>query len=79
MNLKENDESLLIDFCLRRLDDRTALAVGQRMERDAEFCLLHQNIARSLQALNLLPEPEAPRTSSAGRWRESARPDRPTR
>ena len=60
MNQKENDEALLIDFCLRQLDESTAAAVRQRMGRDDEFRLLHQNIARSFQALNLLPEPEAP-------------------
>jgi hypothetical protein len=60
MNAQENDVSLLIDFCLDQLDAQTALAVRQRMQRDADFRALHQNIARSFQALNLLPEPEAP-------------------
>lgn len=60
MNAQENDESLLIDFCLGKLDAMTASAVRQRIQRDADFSALHQNIARSFQALNLLPEPEAP-------------------
>ena len=60
MNPNENDELLLIDFCLRQLDERTAAAVRQRMERDADFLLLHQNISYSLGALKLLPEPQAP-------------------
>jgi lipoprotein-anchoring transpeptidase ErfK/SrfK len=60
MNAQENDESLLIDFCLGKLDAMTASAVRQRIGRDDEFRSLHQNIARSFQALNLLPEPEAP-------------------
>ena len=60
MNAHENDESLLIDFCLGQLDAMTASAVRQRIGRDDEFRSLHQNISRSFQALNLLPEPEAP-------------------
>lgn len=60
MNAQENDESLLIDYCLGQLDEPTSIAVAQRLARDGDFSALHRSVANSLGALKLLPEREPP-------------------
>ncbi|MCL2700776.1 MAG: hypothetical protein FWE88_03675 [Phycisphaerae bacterium] len=60
MNAKHNDETLLIDFHLRRLDEPHAHEVRRRVEEDAAFASASRDVAHALGAVNLLPEREPP-------------------
>ncbi len=54
------DEALLIDFLLGRCDSAAAADVRRRLERDAAFRRLHDNIASTLAAVDLVGEVEPP-------------------
>ena len=53
------DEKLLIDYLLDRCDEAARRAVDARLEKDADFRALRDDIANAGDALMLLPAPEA--------------------
>ena len=60
MSANKNDEITLVDFHLEQLDEPEAKLVRKRLEEDAEFRQLSQDLANTFAAVDLLPEREAP-------------------
>ena len=54
------DEALLIDFLLGRCDDAAAADVRRRLEGEAALRRLRDNVARTLEAVNLVGQDEPP-------------------
>jgi prepilin-type processing-associated H-X9-DG protein len=52
---KHQDEQVLIDYLLGRSDQAQSQAVQSRLEKDAEFRRLHQDIQNTLAAVKLQP------------------------
>jgi len=73
---REHDEALLIDFLLARCGAADEADVRRRLEAEADFSRLHENLSRALAALGLLDETPAPAglaEATAGRIRQAAR------
>jgi len=60
MNTRPNDELLLIDAVLDRLDSDQARQVQERLAGDKAFRDLHRDLTNTVRALELLPACEAP-------------------
>jgi len=85
---QNTDQGLLIDFLRGECNEHAARDVRQRLESDAEFRQVHDDLVNTLSAVELAPEVEPPadlvertlwRVSAAGRTnellaREQARP-----
>lgn len=59
-NHTDHDEQLLIDYCLGRCEADQAQAVGWRLQEDAAFAALHQDIRNTLAAMDLVTILEPP-------------------
>jgi len=57
---KHDDEILLIDYHLRRLDEVRSRAVRERVAADDAFAAMSRDVANTLGAVDLLPEREPP-------------------
>jgi hypothetical protein len=59
-NRHNQDEALLIDFLMGHCDTTEQQAIADRLEADSEFAKLHQDLANTLAAIQLDPQPQAP-------------------
>jgi len=60
MSTKHNDEALLIDFHLHRLEEPHAREVRRRLDEDEPFASASKDVSNALKAVDLLPEREPP-------------------
>ncbi len=60
MSDKNKDELVLIDYLTGRCDEQTRLEVIERLKTDKDFIALRHDIANTLSAMDLAPQPEAP-------------------
>ncbi|MCK4277178.1 MAG: hypothetical protein KAX78_11720, partial [Phycisphaerae bacterium] len=61
MSVKDKDDiSVLIDYVLGSCEVSVAETVRRRIEEDADFAHLHQNIVNAFAAMHLAPPPAPP-------------------
>ncbi len=60
MSDRTKDELVLIDYLTGRCDEQTRLEVAKRLKTDEAFSALRQDMANTLAAMDLAPQPEAP-------------------